>query len=500
MSASYKMLIIVSFDVKIIHMKKDMKINKKDIFYTILFTVFLLTYMIVLAISDDYARSLKDTGSYMLHYYPGIMRILGFVSFWLSRRFVKSERIRRLILVVADTIFIISVALLIGDVKGTGVIIMLFALSFSLGHLGGLIYYCIFAAFSVSAHKGRVIGFSCAVSILLQFFLDGLTDSITRLVIASVIFLLISYMTLKTPVDFILEDPLPYAGDSQAFTHNVKLQLTAIISVVIICALLACRTDIAFLSMSYSGDVNIYSYPRLAMVAGYLIMGVVADMKDHKLAGTVFFSGMLLSAILVLMPFVSGGYGIFLSVYYFFISLYIFFYTYSFISVAPRTHSPELWASIGRPLSDLCVAPISFIMLKIGNERLNALPIYYALYYFLLLIILYILTSLIKLDPNLSGNALPGLNSISQGTDSKEQPARDALPDAAARLDTWLAEFPLTPRERDVARLLISTDKPIKAIASELDISERSVYRYASSIYEKTGIDNRTGLIKNYMS
>ncbi|MCR5507880.1 MAG: helix-turn-helix transcriptional regulator [Lachnospiraceae bacterium] len=470
-----------------------MKISKKDIFYTILFTEFLLTYMIVLAISDDYARSLSDTGSYMLHYSPGIMRILGFASFWLSRRFITGERIRRLILIAADTIFIISAALLIGDIKGTGVIIVLFALSFSLGHLGGLIYYCISAAFSVSTHKGRIIGFSCAASILLQFLLDGLTDNIMRLVIAAVIFLLISYLTLKTPADFILEDPLPYAGDSEAFTRNVRLQLIAIVSVVIICGLLACRTDIAFLSMSYSGDVNIYSYPRLAMVAGYIIMGIVADMKDHKLTGTVFFSGMLLSAVLVLMPFVSGDYGIFLSVYYFFISLYIFFYTYSFISVAPRTHAPELWASIGRPLSDLCVAPISFIMLKIGNERLNASPIYYALYYFLLLIILYILTSMIKLDPNLAGNG-------PAGTDSKDQPAQDSDRGADSRLDMWLDEFPLTPRERDVARLLINTDKPIKAIASELDISERSVYRYASSIYEKTGIDNRTGLIKNYMS
>ena len=60
----------------------------------------------------------------------------------------------------------------------------------------------------------------------------------------------------------------------------------------------------------------------------------------------------------------------------------------------------------------------------------------------------------------------------------------------------WLDRFPLTPREREVALMLIDSSDPIKAIASTLGISERSVYRYASSIYEKTGTDSRTGLVK----
>ena len=225
------------------------------------------------------------------------------------------------------------------------------------------------------------------------------------------------------------------------------------------------------------------------MIPGYLLMGYTADLKKPKYFTMTFICAILLSAVLVLMPFQSNGYAFFLSIYYFFISVYIFFYTYSFVSIAPRTKTPELWASLGRPLSDLCVAPISLIMLKIGNEALNSSPIQYAVYYFILLIVLYILISLVTIDPNLT---LTG-----SGTDTA---STEEGRDTPGSLNDWLASCSLTPRESDVARLLIETDRPIKAIAADLGISERSVYRYASSIYEKTGTDNRTGLVKSYMN
>lgn len=483
LSVSKPSLPIHFADAKINSMRSEAKISRKEIFYTALFTVFLLAYMIILSVTDDYTGAVSgNTHQYFFHYSPGVTRILGFVSFWLTRRFIRDERKRRLILAAADCIFLASAVLLIASTPQIRFIPVLFTLSFSLGHLGGLVYYCVSAAFSTNGHKGRIIGISCAASILLQFILTEHTNTVTQLSIAAAIFLLVSYLVLKTPADYILDDLLPYAGDSGDFRQNVRRQLAVIISVVFICALLACRTDIAFLSLSFSGSVNIYSYPRLAMIAGYLVMGMVSDMHDRRLINTIFFCGILLSAVLVLMPFVNGSYGFFLSIYYFYISIYVFFYTYSFISVAPRTRAPELWASFGRPLSDLCVAPISFIMLHIGSDTMNASPVYYALFYLILLIMLYIIMTNIQINPNL--------------TSESERSGDSAL----LSVEKWLDRYPLTPREKDVAYLLISTDDPIKAVACSLNISERSVYRYAASIYEKTGIDNRTGLVKQYMS
>lgn len=456
-----------------------MKTEKKALFYAILFTVFLLTYLVTLSVTDAYAKDLNVSGVLILHYAPGLTRIAGFVSFWISRHFVRGGRGRRMILLGTLLFFLVSSVLLIADILTAASVTALFILSFSMGHLGGLVYYCMSIAFETSPFKGRIISASCSASVLLQFILTG-SKTTTQLITAALLFILISYMLIRTPSDYLLEDPLPYAAGSGQLLKDIRTRLAVIAGIIFICSLLACRTDIEFVSMSFDGSINIYSFPRLAMIPGYLLMGFLADYKKNRYFGMTFFGAMLLSAILVLMPFKTGNYAFFLSVYYFFISVYVFFYTYCFISIAPRTGKPELWASLGRPLSDLCVALISFIMLKV-TDRLNvSSPIHYALSYFVLLTILFIIVSLAGIDPNLymaSQDHSGGIGSP----------------------DEWLRAYPLTPRECDVARILIETDMPIRAIANELKISERSVYRYLASIYEKTGTDNRTGLIKAYI-
>ncbi len=458
-------------------------ISKKSLTYIVLFSVFLLAYMIVLAVTDRIVQVNEDSSSTLLmHYLPGITRILGFMSFYFSRRLIRKPIGRKFTLVAIALVFLVSAVILIMVSAATPVLISAFTLSFSLGHLGGLVYYCVSVAFSADRRKGRFIGIACSASILFQFFLSGSFDVSAQLITAAILFIFISYLIIKSPSDYILEDPLPYTGESREFTRDVRIQLAGIIVIIFICMLLACRTDIEFVSMSFDGSLNIYSYPRLVMIVGYLLMGFCADLTSPKTCSNIFFSGILLSAVLVLMPFSGKNYAFFLGLYYFFISLYIFFYTYSFISVAPRTGVPELWASMGRPLSDFTVALISLIMLRIGSERLNSSPIGYAVYYLILLIVLYLIITSIKLNPNL--------------TDDNE--SRNVDSPRSAR--EWLERFPLTPRERDVACMLIETDEPIKAIAASLQISERSVYRYGASIYEKTGTDNRTGLMKAYMS
>ena len=466
-----------------------MRISKKDIFYTTLFTVFLLAFVVVISVTDSYVKTYYVGGDIMfMRYVPGILRTLGFISFYVSRHFLEGERIRKITLIIAGAVYLASTIPLVILPFNLYMMIPVLTLSLAIGHLGGLVYYCMSLAFSVSGHKGKVIGAASSVSILMQYLLTGYMTSAVKLVFSLCLFLLIIYMSIMPPADYVLEDALPYAVGSEAFEHKVNRQLILIISIVLICTLLACRTDIAFVSMSYEGNINIYSYPRLFMIAGYLTMGYVADLKDHRIFNTVFFAFVLLSAVLTVMPSAKSGYTFFLSIYYLYISIYIFFYTYGFISIAPRTGKPELWASVGRPLSDLFTAVISVIMIRLGTDDAGSTPFFFTLYYVLLLIVLYMLMSFINTDPNLSEAG------------AGEDAYGDMDTGAVLSMDEWLDNYPLTPRERDVAFLLIESDAPIKAIAAELGISERSVYRFAASIYEKTGADNRTGLVKKFIS
>ncbi len=67
-----------------------------------------------------------------------------------------------------------------------------------------------------------------------------------------------------------------------------------------------------------------------------------------------------------------------------------------------------------------------------------------------------------------------------------------------SNMKEFLSQFPFTPRESEIASVLLSTEDPMKALAIRFEISERSIYRYSRSIYSKTGTETRAGLIKLY--
>lgn len=59
-------------------------------------------------------------------------------------------------------------------------------------------------------------------------------------------------------------------------------------------------------------------------------------------------------------------------------------------------------------------------------------------------------------------------------------------------------EFSFTPRETEVFDCLVSCEDSIQMIADHLYISKRTLEIYISSIYKKTGVKSRIGLINIY--
>ena len=45
---------------------------------------------------------------------------------------------------------------------------------------------------------------------------------------------------------------------------------------------------------------------------------------------------------------------------------------------------------------------------------------------------------------------------------------------------------------------LLESDESMKIVSEGLGISERMLYRYVNSLYEKAGAENRAGLVKRY--
>ena len=68
------------------------------------------------------------------------------------------------------------------------------------------------------------------------------------------------------------------------------------------------------------------------------------------------------------------------------------------------------------------------------------------------------------------------------------------------RLQKMAEQFSLTPREAEVIGLLVHTDDGLQVIADRLYVSRRTLERYVSAIYEKTGTKSRIGLVSLYNS
>ena len=66
------------------------------------------------------------------------------------------------------------------------------------------------------------------------------------------------------------------------------------------------------------------------------------------------------------------------------------------------------------------------------------------------------------------------------------------------KLQRLAEKFSLTPREAEVFGLLVNTEDGLQSIADRLYVSRRTLERYVSAIYEKTGSKSRIGLVTLY--
>ena len=73
----------------------------------------------------------------------------------------------------------------------------------------------------------------------------------------------------------------------------------------------------------------------------------------------------------------------------------------------------------------------------------------------------------------------------------------DELSDSE-RLQKLSEQFSLTPIEAEVFGMLVNTDDGLQTIADRLYVSGRTLERYVSALYEKTGAKSRIGLVSLY--
>lgn len=355
-----------------------------------------------------------------------------------------------------------------------------------LGSYGGAVYCKSLYLLKTNAHLARLVGISYMLGTVLQIANNNLirTD-ISEACILSAFIIILAFILIKTKKSSI-EPKTESENRNKDDNADKKGILKTGVVLIFFVALMTCifsTLDNAVTLYHVSGVVNIGQWPRVLLALSGLAAGFLFDIADRKYMSIIMYCVMILSTVsLVILQF-AGPFTIGLIVFYLSAGFFAVFFTASFMEIARYTKTTALWAGLGRTVNNLVAVAISGGSLAILNSGNNIAIITTEL-------LLFVLTSIAAIIyTNSRKEFFEKLNAIN---DSKLK--------GHEKLQKLSERFSLTPRETEVFGLLVSTEDGLQAIADKLYVSRRTLERYVSAIYEKTGAKSRIGLISLYNS
>lgn len=358
---------------------------------------------------------------------------------------------------------------------GSGLLLFLI-----LGVFGSAVFYKAVCLIKNNIYLARLVGLSYMLGILLQIANNNLIHAdMSEAGVLSAFVLLLSVMLIKAK-----SCAASTALESNAKSENNKKDNSGLkigVVLVLFVALMTCifgTLDNAVTLYHANGVANIGQWHRIFLALSGLLAGFLFDVAKRKYMGVIMYCVMILStACLVILQF-AGPFSAGLAVFYLSAGFFAVFFTASFMELSQYTNTPQLWAGLGRAVNNLVAMAISGGSLALLNSGNNIAIITGEL-------LLFVLTSITALVYTVKRREL------FERLDAAEKEAVSS----SERLERLSEKFSFTPREAEVFGLLVSTEDGLQTIADNLFISRRTLERYVSAIYEKTGAKTRIGLI-----
>lgn len=467
------------------------KIKKhKLVFLIAFFSAYMFEYMVTLTFIDQ--RNIVVSASFWqlaLHYIDYVLVTLGFLTFAFLRRLFHDEKARIMLMVIPNTVYFISVIALyfLKSVIAYSAMAMLAA--FSLGVLGGMVYFCMSLALSQTRYMGKVMAIGASAAVVFQYVLQEYLDIMFGIPVVLVLgFSATLWLAVKKPWAWLGEDCLPYQRESDRSRKDIRKRLLILSLTVIALSVIGTFYDTQMMRLNVQTnyqEFNYYSWPRLFIAVGYILIGFIGDIKKQKY---VPIATLCMAMFAVFNPILFGeleDYHFNMCLYYICLGANIVYFNLMFWNIAQETKNPELWAGMGRVISGLsdaalaaaCVADLPLNMV-IGIDILMFVALVIAL--------------------AAGGYLLIG----SKAEKDKENAERggEAALSPQERLKLYARHCSLTPRETEVLEKLLTTEDDLQEIADSMYISRRMVQRYVSSIYEKSETKTRLGLYQSYIN
>lgn len=360
---------------------------------------------------------------------------------------------------------------------------------FLLGNLGAEAHWSMARAFEGSPSLAKGAGAAYAAGILLQFLSNqfvpaGMADAAVLCVgvAALAVFAAAGERNDETAGQA--------AADSsqQSAPGGAKTAIRAVwlLALVVLLACMFSTLDNVVTLANAQGSISVETWPRLFLAASGLAAGVLFDIRERRYMGFIMFAVTVLSTISILAVEAGASPVIGLIVFYVSSGFFVTFFTTTFLQLAPRMRTPQLWAGMGRAANNLCAFTVSGVSMMLTQSGIAAVMIA-SLILFVLVSVAFIGAGLFRL-PSTVGER----EAIQAGL------AAAAAPTPEEVQAEFISRSGLTPREEEVLRTVTADERPLKQVADDLGISLRMVQRHLTNIYSKTDTQTRAGLTRAF--
>lgn len=355
---------------------------------------------------------------------------------------------------------------------------------FLLGSLGAEAHWSMARAFEGSPSLAKGAGAAYAAGILLQF----LSNQFVPAGIADAAVLCVGVAALAVFAAAGERDSESAGQKRQAAPDSAKTATCAVwlLALVMLLACMFSTLDNVVTLANAQGSISVETWPRLFLAASGLAAGVLFDIRERRYMGFIMFAVTVLSTISILAVEAGASPVIGLIVFYLSSGFFVTFFTTTFLQLAPRMRTPQLWAGMGRAANNLCAFTVSGVSMMLTQLGIAAVMI--------ASLILFVLVSVAFVGA--------GLFRLPSTVGEREAIQAGLAAAAAPTLEEVQAEFisrsGLTPREEEVLRAVTADERPLKQVADDLGISLRMVQRHLTNIYSKTDTQTRAGLTRAF--
>lgn len=360
---------------------------------------------------------------------------------------------------------------------------------FLLGSLGAEAHWSMAHAFEGSPSLAKGAGAAYAAGILLQFLSNQFVPA--GMAGAAVLCVGVTALAVFAAAGECNDETAGQAAadsSQQSALGGAKTAIRAVwlLALVVLLACMFSTLDNVVTLANAQGSISVEAWPRLFLAASGLTAGVLFDIRERRYMGFIMFAVTVLSTISILAVEAGASPVIGLIVFYLSSGFFVTFFTTTFLQLAPRMRTPQLWAGMGRAANNLCAFTVSGVSMMLTQSGIAAVMIA-SLILFVLVSVAFVGAGLFRL-PSTVGER----EAIQAGL------AAAAAPTPEEMQAEFISRNGLTPREEEVLRAVTADERPLKQVADDLGISLRMVQRHLTNIYSKTDTQTRAGLTRAF--